>query len=331
MIDTPTPATERAPALLACPACNRANGPTRTACLYCGAALPIGADSVQQPTFRQLEEWEAGYNVIAVPRTPALPDKLPEAAAWLKVAPDWLEQVAGSSVPLPLARLATADEAALTSRQLHNYGLATVLVTDQNLAVREFLPRRARAMQWAENGVTVQLTGGGVPFTAAWDEISVLVTGRLQQNRVEAQERPARNGVRETLDSREISQDEAVLDVYTADLARSWRVQISGFDFSCLGASKKLLAAENFAAFCAEMRERASRAVYQDAYLRVRPLLAQVWPLAQRTDSQGWQRNLRHTTRQITTSTTNDVQFTRFSRLCYCLAAALAQTGNYEL
>ena len=73
------------------------------------------------------------------------------------------------------------------------------------------------------------------------------------------------------------------MDVYTADLARSWRVRLSGFDFSCLGADKKLLAAENFALFAEAMRRQAPHAVYQDAYLKVRPLLAQAWPLAGRS------------------------------------------------
>ena len=42
------------------------------------------------------------------------------------------------------------------------------------------------------------------------------------------------------MDAREMSADEAVLDIYAAQGAKVWRIVASNFDFSCLGAQKKL-------------------------------------------------------------------------------------------
>src|ERR1041384_881090 len=68
-----TPADMRAFApdqLVACPACLRANAPTRQRCLYCGATLPAttGAANLRRPAQRKLEEWEQGFNVVLPPR-----------------------------------------------------------------------------------------------------------------------------------------------------------------------------------------------------------------------------------------------------------------------
>ncbi|MGH9943057.1 MAG: hypothetical protein ACRD9R_11950, partial [Pyrinomonadaceae bacterium] len=51
--------------LIACPACERRNAPTRLNCLYCGEDLPPAeaADGdLRRPVLRPLEERDQGFN-----------------------------------------------------------------------------------------------------------------------------------------------------------------------------------------------------------------------------------------------------------------------------
>ncbi|MBA2734152.1 MAG: hypothetical protein H0U54_14890, partial [Acidobacteria bacterium] len=99
-----------------------------------------------------------------------------------------------------------------------------------------------------------------------------------------------------------------------------WRITADNFDFSCLGAQKKLVTAQNFATLIEILRARATEAVYDNSYHRLRQMLAAAWPLEQETESRGWRRKGpgRVSTEAVTRSD-NDIQFTRYSRLRYYL------------
>lgn len=322
---------------MACLACTRPNAPTRLSCLYCGAGLPLTGADRQRPTLRPLEDWAQGHNVVALPpdaapmsnepNTPSTPPiDWPSVADWCKLPPATLARVAHLAAPLPLARVATPNEAALIAQRLADFGLRVVVVADQDLAARAMLPRRARAAVWDESGLAVQLTGGDLAFSVEWQELTALVVGRLTVNRTDAETRATRRGTPKIVASHETSQDEAVLDVYTREKRQNWRVYVSGFDFSCLGAAKQMLAKDNFALFVETLRHYAPHVGYFDTYAQVRPLLAEVWPVTPQVGAGGVQRTMSHTTRHTTTTASNDLQFTRWSRLCAWLANAEART-----
>ncbi len=308
-------------ARLYCPTCERANAPTRTACLYCGAALPIVDASRQRPTFRQLEEWEAGYNVICFPHDDTS-IHLAHAAAWLQMPPETLAHCVEAAAPVPLRRLATQDEALLVCQKMQDFGLDVGFIPDRELALQEAPPQRVRRLDGDETTVTLDPIGGNPPFSVNWDAIKLFVPGRLVTRQANTQERTKRGQEQqEIIDTSETGQDELILDVYAHDLAHSWRIHSNGFDFSCLREAKGLLATNNFARLCEELRACAPDAVWQDAYDQVRPLLATVWPPTQQSASQGWQRTRGSgLTRQTVVTNSNETQFTRFSRLCYHLA-----------
>jgi hypothetical protein len=113
-----------------------------------------------------------------------------------------------------------------------------------------------------------------------------------------------------------LSADEAVLDIYRAQGMSSWRIRAGNFDFSCLGARKSLLAAQNFSTLVETLRERAQAAVFDDTYNGVRHQLAAAWPVEQQTESRGWHRKRpgQVSTESVTRSD-NELQFTRYSRL----------------
>ena len=317
--------------LVACEECLRANAPTRTACLYCGAALPRAERSAAllRPTLKKLEEWEQGFNVVTLPRAAGAltSDAAEEAAALLRLDAGGLKEIVLAGRAMPLARAPSADEAWLVVERLRELGLSTEVFPDEVLARR---PARARAFEFEEDALVCRGGPESEPRRVAWSEVVLLVTGRVVSRRVEVSERRRGLGGRtETAETRELASDEAVLDLYTSSVdeheaqgsgGAGFRVLAGGFDYSCLGEGKGLIAAENFNALVAALRERAPSAAHDEEYGRLRPLLSDVWPSAERTESLGLRRERvgRFNTGAVTT-VSNETQFTRYARLRHLL------------
>ena len=306
--------------MIACEVCLRANPPTRLNCLYCGAQLPATAASaaLQLPTLRRLEEWERGFNVIHLPsgQIDLAATRLNEAAAVLRLEGEQLKGILAAGLRLPLARAAAPEEAALIERRLAALGLRTETVSDEELMVETHAPLRLRRLEIAEETLRGWAKAEADSVAVAWQDITLLVAGRLYTKRLEVEERRGRGAEKEIVESREMLEDEGVLDIYAAGREGNWRIAASGFDFSCLGQRKSLLATENFRALVALCRARAAAAAYDDDYWRVRHLLAPVWPLAERTEARGLRRTRPgrfHTEAYLIMS--NEAQFARYSRL----------------
>lgn len=317
--------------MVACDECLRANAPTRPACLYCGAALPRTkqAAALWRPRLKKLEEWEHGFNVVTLPRAPGAltSDAAEEAASLLRLDAGGLKEMALAGRAMPVARVASADEAWLVVERLRELGLNTEVFPDEVLARR---PLRARAFEFEADAVVCRTGPEAGPLRVAWSEVVLLVTGRVVSRRIEVAER--RRGLRgrsETVDTRELASDEAVLDLYTSRVEEreaqgggglGFRVTSGGFDYSCLGEGKGLVAAENFNALVAAVRGLAPSAAHDDEYARLRQLLSDVWPSAERTESLGLRRERvgRFNTEAVTT-VSNETQFTRYARLRHLL------------
>jgi hypothetical protein len=148
-----------------------------------------------------------------------------------------------------------------------------------------------------------------------WDEVTLLVAGRLLLSRQETEERK-RRGRKQMVDSRHLSSDESVLDLYTTSAEVNWRISANNFDFSCLGSAKAATAFENFAALIKLLQERAPNARFDDSYNQARPALATVWPIEPQTRKGEWRRSGAGKFDVATVTTTdNEGQFTRYSRL----------------
>jgi len=317
--------------MVACEECLRANPPTRMACLYCGRQLPRTpqAAALRRPTLKKLEEWEQGFNVVTLARAAGAPtsEAAEEAASLLRLDVGGLKEVFTAGRAMPLARASSADEAWLVVERLRELGLSTEVFPDEGVARR---PARARAFEFEEDAIVCRAGPEAEPRRVPWAEVVLLVRGRVVSRRVEVAERKrGLTGRSEMVEARELASDEAVLDVYTSfgegRAARAWeeaglRVMANGFDYSCLGGEKGLLAAQNFQTLCAALRERAPSAVSDEEYARLRPLLADVWPSAERTESLGLRRERpgRFNTESVTT-VSNEGQFTRYARLRHLL------------
>ncbi len=311
--------------MVRCEECLRANPPNRVDCLYCGKGLPAsGANSAQpKPSLRPLEKWEQGYNNILIkyPAEELSNQAIEQAAGLLRLGVADLNRILLARKPLPLARAATPEEALLIEGSLGALGFETMTVSDQALSLEASPPRRLRTIELLENELIVHPTVGD-EVRIPWNEVRLVVTGRLFAKQVETKERKRRGSEKQIVDSRETSTDEAIVDFYVQAQDGGWRIMANNFDFSCLGDRKTLLASENFATLIKLIRDYASSAEYDDSYNTLRRNLELVWPSEQQTSSLGWRRDRagKYSTAERA-MTSNESQFTRYSRLCHFLKA----------
>jgi hypothetical protein len=317
--------------MVACAECLRANAPTRPTCLYCGATLLLTKQSAAlwRPKLKKPEDWEQGFNVVTLPRAAGAltSDEAEEAAALLRLDVGGLKETVLAGRAMPLTRVASADEAWLIVERLRGLGLMTEVFPDEVLARR---PPRARAFEFEKEALICRGGPEAEPRRVPWNEVVLLVKGRVVSRRVEVSERKRGLGGRSnTVETRELSSDELVLDLYMSSVDEheaqgaggpGFRVMSGGFDYSCLGEGKKLIAAENFDALVLTLRERAPAAVLDEDYAHLRPLISDVWPSAERTESLGLRRPRpgRINTEAVTT-VSNETQFTRYARLRHLL------------
>lgn len=308
--------------MVACARCSRHSAPTRTSCLYCGAPLPITEASapLRRPELRPLESWERGLNVILLPepKGEVTRETIAEAAVLLKTEAGRLREIVVSRRALPVARAASDEEAALIENRLGALGLSVEIISDELLAAESAPPVRVRKLEIA--GDLLKGTAAGeVAHEIAWRNVVLISAGRIFTKRVEVEGRSTLGKrTAEAAEAREIVSDEAALEIYARCDARGWRIMANGFDYSCLGEMKALLARENFVRLAEVLRAQAPSAKFDDEYGRVRHLLASVWPLDERTESGGLRRTRpgRFNTGTATVLT-NDAQFTRYARLRY--------------
>ena len=306
--------------MVPCGVCLRANPPTRTNCLYCLAILPSTESTValRKPTLRRLEQWEQGYNNVLVSRAAGNLESrsLTETASLLCLEPDEVKRILNTPEVLPLARAATLEEATLIEDRLRALGVETMIVPDADLAVENSPPKRIRALEFRDDVMVGLAPAAAEPLSVPWTDVSLIVAGRLFVTRVEVEENKSRGGERDLVDSRELSADDAVLHIYSRQQDGGWRIAAQSFDFSCLRDRKGLLASKNYLLLIEALRERAPQADFDDSYIRVRQSLNAVWPMVQQTEGRGWRRARpgKYNIEAVTT-TDNEPQFTRYSRL----------------
>jgi hypothetical protein len=301
-------------------------------CIYCGERLPVteATGTLRRPTLRPLEEWEQGINVVLLPVV-AQPSEetIEQASALLRIEAGLLAEIVRACDALPVARAASDEEAALIVERLGALGLTVVTVADAALAVDSSPPARARRLELTDESVTAWMAGGQAE-SARWDELTLLVVGRIMSKRVEIEERHGRlRPGGEVADARELFADESALEIYTEAGAAGWRITAGNFDYTCLGERKGLLAGENFRRLVEELQRRAPRAAFDEAYDRRRQMLGAAWPPAERRESGGLRRERPGKfNSEAVTVITNDAQFTRYARLRHRLRLRRRDADN---
>jgi hypothetical protein len=286
--------------------------------------LPLTESSarLRKPVLRQPEKHQLGYNNILLPVQRDLATEIiNEAAALLKLSPENVEQLTSQEVAMPVARTASREESELVTLRLRDLGLSCVTVSDEDLGLgsSDNVLKRVRAMSFDSERLVI-FHSGTEEANVSWSDVILILPARLIETRLEIKERMTRKPENEILDTSEFFRDEAIIDFYTAADSFTWRVNATGFDFSCLGKEKALVANENIGRLQRLIVEKAVNAQFDDSYQRVRNLLDLAWSTQAEMQSSGWRRERPgKLSVGLAKTKSNESQFTRYSRLRYYL------------
>lgn len=281
------------------------------------------AARLRKPVLRPPEKHQLGYNNILLPQDQVKPEEvIGEAAKLLKLSPENVVELMSQSAPMPVARTASREEAELVSARLRDLGLDCLTLSDEELGISfsDKVVKRVRSMTFSDDYLAIYQAGAAEVTEALWADIVLIVPGRLFETRLEIKERKTRKTENEILDTSEFFKDEAVVDFYTAGHSSTWRVSATGFDFSCLGSEKALVANENIGKLQRLIVGKAVNAQVDGSYARMRNLLELAWGTQPESQSSGWRRERPgKLSVGMATTRSNESQFTRYSRLRYVL------------
>lgn len=305
--------------MIACEKCRRANPPNRLGCFYCGGELSVAADTQNRflkLNLRKPENWEKGFNVVLLPNPKILDErKAAEIAGFLKMETEILRKLIQANAPLPLIRVEAEKEAEIVRARLREDGVETLILSDERLAV-ERPTRRLRGVEFFDDRLILIFFNLNEKIEISSADLALIVVGAVFERRIEATEKYNKKGDNKILSQTETASDETLIDLYSRADRAGFRIHTKGFDFSCLGAEKELTAKDNIVKLAEKLRRFAPSAKFAGDYSAHRSLLAHVWEVEQRTDSQGLKRESfgRFNLGNVTT-VNNTSQFTKYSRL----------------
>lgn len=303
--------------MIACSKCRRTNPPNRLDCLYCGGPLEFKTDLASEIrlNLRTLEPWELGWNIISRADPGTKQPEYRQIALLLEREADSILEQINSSMPLPIARVESLTKAELLADRLSNLGLICSIVSDADLKA-DTLPVRLKRIEFDDVDLGLENFNTGELKTISAANLVLIVKGRLISSRSDKLERKRRRGNTRLLDESSTMNDETVVDLYSRGDGVGYRVRQTGFDFSCIGIARSLLASENMGLLLDQLKRVAPDAMVVDGYNNISRLLDSVWELESRNDPQGLQRVGLGKREFATVATTNNLsQFTKFSRL----------------
>lgn len=303
--------------LVACSGCGRSNAPNKRNCLYCGAALPVtdvNADSGHS-TFRRLEAWEPGFNLVFSSSVEsAAVVNLEAAGRLLSIDPDELKLIADLNCLIPLLRVEDEQTAESGAKALAKLGFETRSISDRSLDA-EHPPIRVRAIDINESEIIFSDFNSNKLHVVTINDVVLIATGRIYESRREEVTRRKRGAVK-VLDEFETSGDVGVVDIYSKTDAVGFRIQTNGFDFSVLGDDKEMLAGKNLAKLGELLKSMCVNAIIANEYDDVRHHLDLVWEPDLKKDSHGLQmRGYGKREFGATYTSSNQMQFTKYSRM----------------
>jgi hypothetical protein len=308
--------------MITCNECLRSNPPTRMTCLYCGSTVPATESSapLRKPTLIQPDKLHPGYNAIFIGKSqiPLDPKPLNEAAQFLKLTPEALAKVLAAPVPLPLAHTASEEEANLVTQRMRELGIDSCTVSDKELGIFEGCVVRIRSLRFDETSFSLRFSSGSHEKEIAYEDLVLLVQGRLIIKTTEVKERKSRASENELLGTSEFFADQPVVDIYSSRNSETWRVAANNFDFSCLLDQKTLVAGENIFKLVRVIKAKAAHMEIDEHYNSLRQSFESIWGSEKETKSRGWRRDAPgKLTIEAATTDSNETQFTRYSRLRY--------------
>jgi hypothetical protein len=303
--------------LLSCVGCDRMNPPNRLSCLYCGRALEIDVHDAAsiKTNLRKLELWERGVNVILREQDSDIEPDHQKLASFLSMDAADVSIIIDAGTPLPLARVASEKEADILRSGLEQFGLKCTSVKDDVL-VAERPPVRLSGMAITDGQLTLNDFNTGKLRETAIADLVLIVPGNITDSKVDSLETKGIRKKAQLTDQSASIMDEALFDIYLRNDPIGFRVRMAGFDFSCLGEDKGLLAGENMQRLVNVLKVRAPHAKLVDNYRSVRQALGRVWDIESHKDSKNVERaGFGKAKFGTVESTSNLNQFTKYSRL----------------
>jgi len=314
--------------LSTCDSCLRANAPTRTQCLYCGAELRSKRSGLRPAAFPDAEPESNRIYIVARARAgrSIANSVVDQLAARFQFKPAELQAGISTAGLLPLTSASREQVPELLS-VLHDCGFEAFSIPASDVQTLT-AARKIRMLEFTETTMSALTTSPVQQLRASWSDLVLIVLGRLQTSRVEVDERQSRSAIKH-LDRRELSNDESVVDLYPKS-GTAWRIGANDFDFSCLGDRKSLTAFDNLRALI-DLLIRRSGAEFNDAFARIRPLLGVVWPLEIST-SKGRSHRPRASRKDVSvvTATDNTTQFNNYSRLAWSVRILELQSQRLD-
>jgi hypothetical protein len=332
--------------LVNCLNCTRKNNPLRSSCIYCGATLPQTTElSEQTLTYNltlqkdkenfadrtvtipnYLQQNLPGFNIILLPLTAEQQTTARETLTkYSTYDSSDIDIIISQIRPWPVAHLTQETAAQLLCDQLQRAPLPVLLFGDEKHQLTTPLPR-LRTCKIDGQEVTLMFDQAKQPtVTIPAVAIQLIIEGRIRYRQCDTKEENKGLGkrARELTQAVEFIDEQPILDVYTTDLATSFRIRSEAFDYSGLAQRMKLTAAENFRALVTTLRELAPQAEFDAQFRQHSRLLERVWPSTQRQESLGLRRAKFLTMGRISTHSAyyqdNEEQFNRYSRLSYLL------------
>ncbi len=301
--------------MLTCGGCSRLNPPNRPKCIYCGTEIESGIESPAEVNVagRVLEPWERGYNLILCGISGEI--DLAQVARKLGLDEENIRAISESGSPLPIRRVESEREAGTLKTAIEGMGLKCSVVSDFDLNAQTF-PRRLNSVKILDDMIRLSEFNSGRTHDIEAKELALVVIGVVSKSRIDSLEKRRRKSSALSINESSTSSDEAVVDLYKNDEPIGFRIQSTGFDFSCLGAEMGLLASKNLTTLIAKLKDFAPDARVIDTYPSVRFALGSVWEVESRRDSLGMTRvGVGKSGFGSVTSADNIQQFTKFSRL----------------
>lgn len=304
--------------MILCKKCERKNPPNRLKCLYCGQELEFSEAQIEyiKPGLRKLEVWEDGFNLIYLPEdSKAGNKKLSDISNYLGIESEILEIIFESGKSLPLTRVVSENEAEIFQKKLLGFGVKTIVLSDKMLNAKN-PPKRIRRIRLYSDKIQLVLFNQEKTVEFDVKDLSLIITGKIFERRVEAVEKRNRKGENKIMQATETAFDEFLIDIYHRNDAIGFRILEKGFDFSCLGEEKELFASKNMPKLIEKLKKLVDDGKFVDDYVRIREILGKVWEIENKTESQGFKRkgfgNLNF---ENLSTASNLTQFTKYSRL----------------
>ncbi len=308
--------------MISCQKCQRNNPPTRLDCLYCGIELEFDENQfkILKPVLRKPETHLDGFNLIYLANLKEWDEEqYSEVAKMTRFNKNELKQIVGFNKPLPIALGENEKETKIVSQRLEDFGIDSVVINDKDFEFNK-TTKRLKRIEFDEDNLVFILFNNDEVIKVEKKEITLIVVGAIFEKRVESTEKYKKKEESKVLETSEISTDEIVFDIYIYDEIDGFRVTTKGFDFSSLGDEKKLLASENIQTLINKLKNEAVNAQFIDNYLEIRPALTNTWEVDEVKDSKGIKRkSFGSFNRQNVTMTSNQRQFTKYSRLQWLL------------